>query len=272
MSNDARDWAWSLPDLPTPTRLLLLALAEHVRDGATCFPGQARLAAMCSVSDRQVRNLLQQLRGRGLITVENRPGQGGGRKSNLYRLTMHNRKPDADCPVGNPEPGSRNAGSGCARETGNPAPGNRKAGAGNRNRASDEPEERTVRRKLRDTPPYPPTGGNRDHGQDDFSPSQEIAPDDRSPSLRVSHRRNVDVVPPASTPAQEGNRSASAGRQGTDPLTDRQGSGRGTKTRRGKRNEAHERLAEKDYTVGATRDEDLPDWARAWRDRASDAQ
>ena len=252
MSNDARDWAWSLPDLPTPTRLLLLALAEHVRDGVTCFPGQARLAAMCSVSDRQVRNLLQQLRSRGLITVENRPGQGGGRKSNLYRLTMHNRKPDADCPVGNPESGSRNAASGCARETGNPAPGNRKAGAGNRNRASDEPEERTVRRKLRDTPPYPPTGGNRDHGQDDFSPSQETAS--------------------KSTPAQEENRSASAGRQGADPPTDRQGSGRGNSTRRGKRDEAHERLAEKDYTVGATRDEDLPDWARAWRDRTSDAE
>jgi hypothetical protein len=79
-----------------------------------------------------------------LITVENRPGQGGGRKSNLYRLAMDHRQPDADFPARNPEPGSRNAGSGCARETGNPAPGNRKAGAGNRNCASDEPEERNV--------------------------------------------------------------------------------------------------------------------------------
>ena len=111
MSNDACDWAWSLPDLPTPIRLLLLALAEHVRDEATCFPGQTRLAAMCSVSDRQVRNLLQQLRGRGLITVENRPGQGGGRKSNLYRLAMGHRQPDSAYPEGHPEPGSRNAGA-----------------------------------------------------------------------------------------------------------------------------------------------------------------
>ena len=58
MSNEARQWAWSLPDLPTPVRLLLVALAEHVRDGTTCFPGQTRLAAMCGISERQVRHLM----------------------------------------------------------------------------------------------------------------------------------------------------------------------------------------------------------------------
>jgi len=161
MSRDARDWAWSITDLPPSTRLLLLALAEHVRDGLTCFPGQARLAAMCGVSDRQVRNLLRELQGSGLITVEHRPGRGGGRKSNLYRLEMGNRQPDSDCPEGYLEAGFRNAGSGCAQATGNPAPGNRKPGAGNRNPASAEPEERNVRRKLRDSPPYPPRGGFR---------------------------------------------------------------------------------------------------------------
>jgi hypothetical protein len=31
----------------------------------------------------------------------------------------------------------------------------------------------------------------------------------------------------------------------------------------------HQRLAEKDYTIGATRDEDLPDWARDWRGAAN---
>ena len=159
MSRDARDWAWSLPDLPPSTRLLLLALAEHVREGMTCFPGQARLAARCGVSDRQVRNLLQELQGRGLISVEHRPGQGGGRKSNLYRLAMGNRQPDSYCPEGYLEAGFRNAGSGCAQATGNPAPGNRHSGAGNRNPVSAEPEERNVRKKLRDTPLTPPRGG-----------------------------------------------------------------------------------------------------------------
>jgi hypothetical protein len=261
MSNDARHWAWSIPDLPTPFRLLLVALAEHVRDGVTCFPGQARLAAMCSVSERQVRNLLRELQVRGLITVEHRPGQGSGRKSNLYRLAMIDRRPDPDCPEGYLEASLRNHDSGCDEASGNPVPGNRNSGAGNRNSASAESKERILRKKLRDTPPNPPKGGHFGHPRDDFSPSPEKAA-------------------PEGTPAEKGNRSASAGkrvrgsfpREGTGSPLEGQGSSRGSYTRRGKRNEAHERLAEKDYTVGATRDEDLPDWARVWRDRANDAQ
>jgi hypothetical protein len=248
VSNEARDWAWSLPNLPTPARLLLLALAEHVREGATtCFPGQARLAALCSVSDRQVRNLLRELQARGLISVEHRAGQGDGRRSNRYRLAMGGRKPDSDCPERNPEAGFRNGGSGCAPASGNPVPGNRNSGAGNRNGASDEPEEGIVRRKERDTPPYPPKGGDLDHSGEDFSPSAQTASE--------------------GTPAQQGSRPVRAGQQGGGSRPRR-----GTGTRRGKRDEAHERLAEKDYTVGATRDEDLPDWARAWRDRVNDPQ
>ena len=147
MSNEARQWAWSLPDLPTPVRLLLVALAEHVRDGTTCFPGQTRLAAMCSISERQVRNLLRELQVRGLITVEHRAGQGAGRRSNLYRLAMGKRQRDSDCPEGYLEAAFRNGGSGCERASGNPVPGNRNSGAGNRNAASAESKERTLRTK-----------------------------------------------------------------------------------------------------------------------------
>ena len=81
MSLETREWAWQVPDLLPSARLLLLALAEHVSEGTICFPGQSRLAAMCGVSDRQVRSLLRDLTARGLITVEHRPGQGRGRKS-----------------------------------------------------------------------------------------------------------------------------------------------------------------------------------------------
>jgi hypothetical protein len=233
MSNQARQWAWSLPDLPTPVRLLLVALAEHVRDGTTCFPGQTRLAAMCGISERQVRNLLRELQVRGLVKVEHRAGQGAGRRSNLYRLAMGKRQRDCDCPEGYLEAAFRNGGSGCERASGNPVPGNRNSGAGNRNAASAESKERTLRKKLRDTPPDPPKGGDFGHLRDAVSPSPETVPDlDRGP----------------------------------------QGSRRGNSTRRRKRDEADERLAEKDYTVGATRDEDLPDWARGWRDRTPVAE
>ena len=258
MSNEARHWAWSLPDLPTPVRLLLVALAEHVRDGTTCFPGQTRLAALCSISERQVRNLLRELQVRGLITVEHRAGQGAGRRSNLYRLAMGNRQRDSDCPEGYLEAAFRNGGSGCERASGNPVPGNRNSGAGNRNAASAESKERTLRKKLRDTPPYPPKGGDFGHLRDAVSPSPETVPD--------------------LAPAEEGRGSASAAKQGrgarkvTDLDRGPQGSRRGNSTRRGKRDEADERLAEKDYSVGATRDEDLPDWARGWRDRTPVAE
>jgi predicted ArsR family transcriptional regulator len=88
-------------------RLLLLALAEHVSEGTVCFPGQSRLAAMRGVSDRQVRSLLLDLAARGLITVEHRPGQGRGRKSNVYRLEMGNRQPASASRGDQPEPGFR---------------------------------------------------------------------------------------------------------------------------------------------------------------------
>jgi predicted ArsR family transcriptional regulator len=144
MSCDARDWAWSLPDLPPSTRLLLLALAEHVRDGVTCFPGQTRLAAMCGVTERQLRNLLHELRDRGLVTVEHRPGQGGGRKSNLYRLEMSNRKPDSDCPEGYLEAAFRNSVSGCAEATGNLARATGTPFPPNRKRETEEGNQETA--------------------------------------------------------------------------------------------------------------------------------
>jgi len=83
---------------------------------------------------------------------------------------------------------------------------------------------------------------------------------------------------PDLAPAEDGRGSASAAKQGRGPRKgtdlDRgpQGSRRGNSTRRGTRDETDERLAEKDYTVGATRDEDLPDWASGWRDRTPVAE
>jgi hypothetical protein len=258
VSYEARVWAWSRPDLSTAARLMLIALAEHVRDGTTCFPGQARLAAMCDISERQVRNLLRELQRKGVITVEHRPGLGVGRKSNLYRLAMGHRAPDPDCPEGYLEADFRNDGSDCDEASGNPVPGNRNPGAGNRNPASAESKERILRRKLRETPPYPPKGGHVGHRREDCLTSAETAP--------------------ALAPVEEGSRSASAAGQrhqpGNAPEPDRgpRGPRRGNSTRRGQCDEADQRLADKDYTVGATRDEDLPDWARAWRDRARDAE
>ena len=277
MSRDARDWVWSLPDLPPSTRLLLLALAEHVQHGGTCFPGQVRLAAMCGVSERQVRNLLQELGSRGLISVQHRPGQGRGRKSNLYRLEMGNRQPVSACLERQPEIQFRSPISACPEPTGNPAQGNRKSGAGNRKSSSAETEERTGRRKLRKTPLTPLRG--------DAPPRETALCTLTTNRARWSVAESAPSRAPAiatlaAAPMEEGRHAAPVGTNDNEsPACERsgsplhpQGARRHPSTRAGKRNGTDLRLAEKDYTVGATRDEDLPDWARGWRARARDVE
>ena len=330
MSCDARDWAWSLSDLAPSSRLLLLALAEHVHEGVTCFPGQARLAAMCGVSDRQVRNLLRELQGRGLIVVEHRPGQGGGRKPNVYRLEMGIRQPVSVCHEQQPETDLRNAISGYPGATGSPAQGNRNlpsawpggqpelhlrkpvsacpeatgnTAQGKRSSVSAEPEERTVR----NTPPNPPTGGTVTPWHDDAESATRTARETRLPAVAAIGATPPGPPPSADTASEDGDQRhgegerapasatpavqprnvvtlersaardgsdscAAEARRGTGPPIGRQGSEGRTHTRRGKRNGEDLRLAEKDYTLGATRDEDLPDWASRWRERADVAE
>ena len=98
---------------------------------------------MCGVSERQLRNGLRELKRRGLVAMEHRPGQGEGRRSIVYRLAMSEGPAVSESPevTGTHEPGSQNASTGpaetgfrnCSSEpppaTGNPASGNRKPSA-----------------------------------------------------------------------------------------------------------------------------------------------
>jgi len=143
MSLETREWAWQVPDLLPSARLLLLALAEHVSEGTICFPGQSRLAAMCGVSDRQVRSLLGDLAARGLITVEHRPGQEADASpmsiawrwatgSLLPLAPMTNRNPAS----GTRLPDARGQPEAPSKATGAPLP---HARTGNRNSSSGMP-------------------------------------------------------------------------------------------------------------------------------------
>ena len=70
------------------------------------------------------------------------------------------------------------------------------------------------------------------------------------------------------------------GRQRKGPLTPQNagapspgwGSGQRARKTREKGNRTYRQSTAKDYTVGATSDEDLPDWASGWRDRAHVAE
>jgi hypothetical protein len=344
MSIEAREWAWGVSELLPSARLLLLALAEHVSDGATCFPGQSRLAAMCGISDRQVRSLLRELQARGLITVEHRPGEGRGRKSNVYRLELGNRQsasacpkdqaetdfrnpasgcqgatgtPGQDnrnsasvCPNGQPELQFRNSASDCPEATGSPAQGNRKSATGNRNPTSAETEEGNGRKEFIDTPPYPPSAGNAPGGEDGCEPGSLSSLDKRSseaagvgmvprvlPRPAAAESRGQVTGSPVSGMGVNGSSAAATGfpkvvalesaaagegggpgtesKQRKGPLTLQNagppspgwGSGQRTRKTREKGNGTDRQSTAKDYTVGATSDEDLPDWASGWRDR-----
>jgi len=88
------------------------------------------------------------------------------------------------------------------------------------------------------------------------------------------------VVNLESAAVEEGGRPGAQSKQREGPLTTqnagppsaRWSSRQGTRKSREKGNGTNRQSATKDYTVGATRDEDLPDWASGWRERAHVAE
>jgi len=63
-------------------KTLYIILLSYAAEGATAWPGQARLAGECAVSEPTLRTALGALRTAGLITIKRR-GQG---RPNLYHL------------------------------------------------------------------------------------------------------------------------------------------------------------------------------------------
>jgi hypothetical protein len=88
----------------------------------------------------------------------------------------------------------------------------------------------------------------------------------KSPLTTVAQTRALAVLERMAAEGQDPARvieqSIVNGWKGFFPVKDHahRGNGHGTATR--------QQLGEKDYTRGATRDEDLPDWARNWRGSA----
>ena len=82
MSAKLVGWALEQEGLEPQEKLLLVILADHFNDKeGAAWAGQARIAKMRGVSDRQVRRLQVSLVDKGLLNVELRSGQ-----SNLYRM------------------------------------------------------------------------------------------------------------------------------------------------------------------------------------------
>lgn len=85
MSLERVSWAWKLP-LPTATKLVLLAIADHANEDGFCWPGVVRIATKCNLSERSVQRHIRVLVARGFLQVEERHRPDGSQSSNLYHL------------------------------------------------------------------------------------------------------------------------------------------------------------------------------------------
>lgn len=89
MSIAATTWAYAQDPGDTGAKFVLVALADYADEAWSCYPSQARLAAMTGQSDRTVRRHLKVLESAGLITREKRHGKSGARTSDRYVLAVN---------------------------------------------------------------------------------------------------------------------------------------------------------------------------------------
>jgi hypothetical protein len=69
-------------DLSSGAKVLYMFLLSHAREKPTCYPKEATLADEMGLKTRQIRNLMTQLIGAGLVTIEHTDR----RRNNTYHL------------------------------------------------------------------------------------------------------------------------------------------------------------------------------------------
>ena len=79
---------WGMDDINQSEMLLLLALCDRANDDGICWPGQLSLAKKCGVTDRTIRRTLKSLESKNLLEITSRQGEGEGRKTNIYKVTL----------------------------------------------------------------------------------------------------------------------------------------------------------------------------------------
>ena len=77
---------WQL-NLSSYEKMFLLALADNAdNETGVCWPSTRDISTRCSMSERAVRDNINRLIDKGLLTKAIRSGDGSGRKSNVYTL------------------------------------------------------------------------------------------------------------------------------------------------------------------------------------------
>lgn len=67
-------------------KLVLIAIADHTGDDASAFPSQRRLGALTGLSERSVRDALEELEKLGVLSVELRKAPSGHGRHSLYTV------------------------------------------------------------------------------------------------------------------------------------------------------------------------------------------
>lgn len=86
MSIKLMNIAWEM-DLPLGQKMVLMALADRGNADGECWPGQADLAKMCSLSERALRDNIARLEKQGLLTVISRR-VNGRQGTAIYHLNL----------------------------------------------------------------------------------------------------------------------------------------------------------------------------------------
>jgi hypothetical protein len=88
MSVMAMTWAWE-QNIPAPSKLVLMALADHADDSGRGWPGINRIASKCGMSRRTVQRHITALSEQQLIAVDRqRRRDNGSQTSNIYQLPI----------------------------------------------------------------------------------------------------------------------------------------------------------------------------------------
>lgn len=107
MSFQAQNWAVRIKTGSHVLKAILLQIANYADEKGECYPSQGRLAADLEMGERTVRDALQKLEDKGIITRTRRNGDDGYRTSDLIRLNHTYRQ---EPPVGPKGQAARDAG------------------------------------------------------------------------------------------------------------------------------------------------------------------
>jgi predicted transcriptional regulator len=88
VSNAILNLAWKLTGLPVSQKCILARLADFADKDGQCFPGHARIATDCGLTERSVRDALRCLQERGHITIK-RDVKKASRGDSVFTYRVH---------------------------------------------------------------------------------------------------------------------------------------------------------------------------------------